>query len=253
MEGKREPYDEDAMLAELERLRDSIQAARRARQEKSDEFDRVVQGFKRPPAPPIARQSEPEPEPRAVAPPPAAGAPLADTLPPLAPAPPPVVVDPSAPRALTRQPRRPVASRSIAIAILVVAIAAIAFFWPRKPLSRIETPSTSNQAPAAAVQAPPVQAAPLAPPPSTPAPVAAVSLELRTLRPVWMRVMVDGQRQREGMVPGNERPQFNANHTIVVRVGNGADVVIKTATGEEPFGAAGQPVTRTFAKGEAAK
>ncbi len=265
MEGKREPFDENAMLAELERLRDSIQAARRARQEKSDEFDRAVQRFKRPPLPPpVSQQSEPELESRAVAvrlPAPAPApvpepASLIETAPapPSLPEPMPVLAEQPAPRALTRQPTNRLGARQlIALAILGVVVAAGAVYWSRKPPSKVEIPATSRQTPA--VQAPPVAApTPAAPAPvSAPAPAAAVSIELKTLRPVWMRVTVDGQKQREGVVPADERLQLNANRTIVVRVGNGADVVIKTATGENPFGAAGQPVTRTFAKGEAGK
>jgi hypothetical protein len=41
---------------------------------------------------------------------------------------------------------------------------------------------------------------------------------------------------------------FAGEHSIVVRVGNGGDVVVKTGNGEVRFGAVDQPVTRTFVK-----
>ena len=63
-----------------------------------------------------------------------------------------------------------------------------------------------------------------------------------------MRVTVDGQKQREGTVPAGERLQLHADRAIVIRAGNGADVVVKTATGENPLGVAGQPITFTFTK-----
>ena len=63
-----------------------------------------------------------------------------------------------------------------------------------------------------------------------------------------LRVTVDGQKQREGTVPAGERLQLHADRAIVIRAGNGADVVVKTATGENPLGAAGQPITFTFTK-----
>jgi hypothetical protein len=86
------------------------------------------------------------------------------------------------------------------------------------------------------------------PAPAAPAPVANVNVELRTLQPVWMRVMVDGEKQREGTVPAGERLQLHAERAIVIRAGNGADVMVKTANGETPLGVAGQPITFTFSK-----
>src|SRR3954468_14397100 len=42
------PFDEEAALAELERLRESIQAARQARQRTSDEFAAFIKSFRNP-------------------------------------------------------------------------------------------------------------------------------------------------------------------------------------------------------------
>src|SRR4051812_14863253 len=44
------PFDEQAALAELERLRDAIQESRRRRSESSDEFDAFVRSFRAPAA-----------------------------------------------------------------------------------------------------------------------------------------------------------------------------------------------------------
>src|SRR3954471_9146385 len=44
------PFDEEAALAELERLRESIQAARQARQRTSDEFAAFIKSFRNPAA-----------------------------------------------------------------------------------------------------------------------------------------------------------------------------------------------------------
>jgi hypothetical protein len=63
-----------------------------------------------------------------------------------------------------------------------------------------------------------------------------------------MRVVVDGQKNIEGMVQGGEPLHFTGDRSIVVRVGNGGDVLVKTGDREAPFGEVGQPMTRTFSK-----
>jgi hypothetical protein len=50
------PFDEQTALAELERLRDSIQAARQARQRTSDEFDAFVKSFRTPASTPTSER-----------------------------------------------------------------------------------------------------------------------------------------------------------------------------------------------------
>ena len=50
------------------------------------------------------------------------------------------------------------------------------------------------------------------------------------------------------MVQGGESLRFSGDQSIVVRVGNGGDVLVKSGTREDRFGDAGQPVTRTFLK-----
>ena len=63
-----------------------------------------------------------------------------------------------------------------------------------------------------------------------------------------MRVVVDGEKKSEGMVPGGESLHLGGDDSIVVRVGNGGAVVVKSGDRENPFGAADQPVTRRFSK-----
>ena len=63
-----------------------------------------------------------------------------------------------------------------------------------------------------------------------------------------MRVIVDGRKAFEGTVQAGEPLHFTGDQAIVVRVGNGGDVVVKSGDREESFGDAGQPRTRTFSK-----
>jgi xanthine/CO dehydrogenase XdhC/CoxF family maturation factor len=68
------------------------------------------------------------------------------------------------------------------------------------------------------------------------------------VRPVWMRVVVDGQNRIEGMIQGGESLYFTGDHSIAVCAANDGDVLVKAGSGEDRFGEVGQPVTRTFLK-----
>ena len=350
MEPSQTPFDEKAALEELERLRAAIEAARRARIAKSEEFDQFVKGFKTPPAPRPAdvshgvsgasqeasygedapskdafgSETAPDAEAATGVPPIdlPTPAPVAELLtltptpeppptltpePPLTPEPEPAaqmferlsrmlepeaqgadqrteIAEPStqtttpfprdldgdrqslsgqpSPATPTRsnvaaveveqpraaaQPRRYRANRIIgAVALATAGLIAMVLYFSRAPSSRVaEAPAPAVQATPAPAETSPAPAPTVAPP----APVAAVNVELRTLQPVWMRITVDGEKQREGTVPAGERLQLHADRAIVIRAGNGADVMVKTANGETPLGVAGQPITFTFTKG----
>jgi len=133
--------------------------------------------------------------------------------------------------------------------LAVIALVALVFVSTRSP--RQQSPSTrANAVTGTAASIPnsgtPPPAASASAPPTVTAP--GVVLELRIVRPVWMRVVVDGRKDVEGMVQGGEPLHFTADHSIVVRVGNGGDVFVKTGGREESFGDVGQPRTRTFSK-----
>lgn len=241
------PFDEQAALAELEQLRDAIQAARRARQEKLDEFERFVQGFRKPAARRPDR-SDARPE---------ASDLIVPALPPAAPAAPyePVPVQPdAAPTGATAaRPRRRIGNRTvILLGVAGVTAAALLLYQWRQPSDRPSAPNPVTSAPNTAAPAARPPAVPTAAAPVTTAPAAALHVELGTLQPVWLRVVVDGQKKLERMIPAGEALRFDADRQIVVRAGNGADVFVKTSSGEERLGVAGQPVTRTFAKPGAA-
>lgn len=250
-DGPVESFDENAALAELERLRDAIQAARRARQRTSDEFGAFVKGFRTPPssppsdpAVPTSRASE-APQRGAwesISPPPQPADPR-----------PPAVIIPSDTDAFgeTTGPTRPPVSRGhrpnirplgIGVIIAVIALGLLSNRWRKQtsPPTRVD-PVTENHVSTGHGETPTPAAPPLAG-------AHAVVLDLRTVRPVWMRVVVDGQKNVEGMVQGGEPLHFTGDHSIVVRVGNGGDVLVKTGDREGPFGDVGQPLTRTFVK-----
>jgi hypothetical protein len=260
---QKQPFDEKAALAELERLRESIQAARQSRQRTSDEFEAFVKGFRKPaPAPvreltatltsepPVATSRASE------APQEAASDSINRALRSPDPLPSPLAVPSSTdsfddkaalpPSPLPRRYRLDIRSLGILAIIAVIALVLFATRWGRGTPPPTKLSNVSDNAALARNAA----ASPPAAPQSAPASAAArgVTIDLRVIRPVWMRVVVDGRKDVEGTVQPGEPLHFAGDHSIVVRVGNGGDIVVKTGDREEPFGAAAQPLTRTFSK-----
>lgn len=101
--------------------------------------------------------------------------------------------------------------------------------------STTPTPSPSGATPTA-----PAGAAPSVP--ST-APFA----EIRTVRPAWVRVIIDGRREMERELPADSRIPLPAGTTFVVRAGDaGAVHFFLNGRDQGPLGANAQVVTRTF-------
>jgi uncharacterized protein DUF4115 len=246
-------FDENAALAELERLRESIQAARQARQRSSDEFEAFVKSFRKPASKPLAEGAMPTPR-APEAPPQAASESIdrslhsGDSLPspvPVVSSTDSVIGTPAVPTSQVAQRYR-LSMRSLGI-LAIVAVIALGLLLTRwgKAVPPASVNTVRNNAavtPNAAAPPPASQS-----PPATPA-SAGVGIELRVIRPVWMRVVVDGRKDVEGTVQAGEPLHFRGDHSIVVRVGNGGDVVVKTGNREESFGDTGQPRTRTFSK-----
>ena len=68
-----------------------------------------------------------------------------------------------------------------------------------------------------------------------------------TLRPVWVRVLVDGERAVERELRGNERIPLRAQRTIAIRAGDaGALRVMIAGQDQGTLGRDGEVVSRTF-------
>lgn len=93
----------------------------------------------------------------------------------------------------------------------------------------------------------PTRAAPPEPPASAPAEAPAPRTELTTIRRVWMRVLVDGERVLEREVPADTHVPLTAEKTIVVRTGDAGAVRLSIRGRDQGFlGREGEVVTRTF-------
>ena len=254
-----QPFDEEAALAELERLRESIRAARQARQRTSDEFAAFIKGFRTPASTPMSegatatsRASEARQQATSESPNRSTHSP--DPLPDPSPS---TVVAPSDTDSVadrTALPASPVPQRyrlgvRSAGILVIIAVTAVALVSTRRGRRASPPPAVSgvseSVAPARNAAVSPAPAAPQSAPASPAA--RGVTIELRVIRPVWMRVVVDGRKDVEGTVQAGPM-HLSGDRSIVVRVGNGGDVVVQTGTRDEPFGETAQPRTRTFSK-----
>ena len=98
--------------------------------------------------------------------------------------------------------------------------------------------------------APPSAAPSAAPAAATPEP-RPFQVELTTVRRVWLRIVVDGQRTVEREIPAGERIPINPQQSVTIRAGDaGAVRVAVNGKDSGPFGTDGFPATRTFTRPE---
>lgn len=269
MDNQRPQFDEQAALQALEHLRDQIRSARSRREEKVAEFEAFVrsnraasqaerlaalteregaahaaQGAARtadraadPPLPHMLPDARPRPEPR-----------MRTRLEPFQFEPrfPPI----AAGQSFWRDRRVQIALGIAALIVLTLMLAP----W------RDTAPDTQAAA-APGIEAAPSQGAGAAPgtatiptgsraATATAAPAAAsrpLQVELTTLRPVWMRVVVDGERRVERQVPADQKLTFGADRAIVLRAGDAGSVrVAVDGVDQGVLGRVGQVMNRTF-------
>jgi hypothetical protein len=135
------------------------------------------------------------------------------------------------------RPRLRIPPAALVAAVLVIA--AVAFFASRRSDDTGQTDAAAVETPAAAPQPAP-QPAPVATPPPPRA-------EISTLRHVWIRVMVDGQKMIERELPANTRIPLDPAAQFVVRAGDAGAVRVAIGGKDQgPVGADGQVATKAF-------
>jgi hypothetical protein len=255
------PFDEQAALAELERLAQKIQVSRRQRAEAVAEFDAFVRAFREPAGTSQAASLQ-SPQSRVLgrAPGPELhpaldaldegvkpnvpvfrpAEPIRNSAPPKSDPWTPVV----SPLTLPAPPQKWWLQRNVLALGGVLAVAGgVALVWSLFGTSN--TPA-ANQSPSLPAAAPASAPAPSAAPATT-APARAVNVELTTVRPVWMRVIVDDRKTMEREFPADARIPIGADRSIVVRAGDGGAVRV-TQDGKDlgPMGRNGFAVTRVW-------
>jgi hypothetical protein len=255
-----QPFDEQAALAELERLADKIQLSRRQRAQAVAEFDKFVGSFReeRRTTAGAARTSESALPDLAPASSPAPAVSHAEPAPPANP----VAVPPESSDlwAMPTELARPASASYSAVArysyvrIALVALGLVVIgllLWRPWQSPASENAATTPATPAPAVATPPAgPSAPVAG--ATPAPVPArpLNVELVTVRSVWARVTVDDRRELQREIPEGQRLTFGADRAVTIRVGDaGAVRVIVDGKDIGAIGRDGFPATRTFTTG----
>lgn len=157
--------------------------------------------------------------------------------------------EPQAPVLSTPVSRRSKVPIFATLLIIVGVIAAIAY-WNADRTGRIETPTAGD--PTTGTPPPDTAASdtqpPSAPPPAAkPEPAPVTGSEITTSRPVWVRVIADGNRILERELPAGAKIPFTAEKTLVIRAGDaGAVRLILRGADHGTLGGDGDVVTRTF-------
>jgi hypothetical protein len=251
-------FDEQAASEELERTRQALEESRQRRKRANEEFDAFLRSFAPPgPAPPPAGTAPAVPPRRLVREPSGslvpherglAGEPAAvpSSVPPEPPAPPPLPIVVTALGASPRARHKARVYGGIALAAGAIAIVA----WR----VRSPEPVPTSARPVAAAAAPGAQQGGASTPSSSPArgaPRQGVSAELRTTRPVWVRVTIDGKQALERELPADQRLPFEGVRTVTIRAGDaGAVRVSLNGADQGTLGPDGQVVTRSFTRPE---
>ena len=232
-ERKPVPFDEQAALAELEAVARELEASRQRRRVASEAFDGFLNSFK---------GSTPEPgSPSRQVRGGAARTPLGE-LPRGGTS---LTSDP-APRAAeaSATPHRGALRKAARFGVPAIVLGLVVVFFG----TRGTAPEPQESTRSAASMDPGDAAQPAIPLPSEPAATTGTPrTELTTLRPVWVRVVVDGERLLERELPAGETVPLSPRETIVLRAGDAGAVRLAIGGKDQgPLGPDGRAVTRTF-------
>jgi hypothetical protein len=247
--GNRAPFDDRPALEALERLRERLEQARSERRALQEEFDRFVLSFNTPSGATDAVQAPRQERARAATGDPPVGSespPVTAESLPVAPASVPVTPDVSPVASVplppwTEPPRATSRTRALLGGGLILLAGGGLVTWMLRNGAPEATPSAS----------PAPVARPASPAPEPPAAAAAEpsseGSELATIRRVWVRVLVDGERVIERELPADTRVPLTALESIVIRTGDAGAVRLSIGGQDQGFlGREGEVVTRTF-------
>ena len=222
-------FDQRLAEEELQRIRADIEASRRRRNEAVESFDAFLRSLgSREQAPPTVKVRN------AVRP----GLTANALVPGLSPA------VPGAARNRARVAEGPPGGRllrRLALALLAVAVAGVVWLMIAPRTRDAERPGNAD------LPAPVIPGSPAAS--TVPAAASDFEVEITTIRPVWLRIIVDGQRMMEREVSAGYRSRLTSKETVTIRAGDaGALHVLVNGVDTGPLGRDGLPRTTTFSR-----
>jgi hypothetical protein len=143
--------------------------------------------------------------------------------------------------ALLKPPYFRVAAAATAVIVLLLLTT---WIWRGSSTTPLRQPSAIVPA----AQGPAGAPAPAPAPVASTGPARALSIELVTTRPVWMRVTADDRRTLEREVPAGQRIPVEADRSILIRAGDGGAVrLIVKGQDQGVLGRDGQIANRSLA------
>jgi RodZ C-terminal domain len=145
-------------------------------------------------------------------------------------------------------PSRRVWWLALGAAVLVAGVWLAVSLSPRSAVTTEAAPPKATPSPEPAPSPQPVAPAASTAASEAPAPAAAPAHPLRVtltaIRPVWLRVTVDGSRAHQGELPAGETLSFDGDRTVVVRSGDAGGVqATVNGTDRGALGLRGWPLT----------
>ncbi|HSC25798.1 MAG TPA: RodZ domain-containing protein [Vicinamibacterales bacterium] len=275
LKSDRPPFDEAAAEEELARIRDAIEATQRKRQQAVLDFEAFLRGVRasaraqpaggsdsgeaaqpdsalRQRVIPSGPAAAPDANPAALTGPAAEQQPAFRTTPGI-PAKGASLFGDEPPRAVVSPPQRSKrVGRSAAVvagAVLLVSAVALVQLRVDPESTQADVPPAPPREAIKPVATTSAQGDPDRDGVAVPPPAGALQVEFVTIRAVWMRISVDGERVVERQVPAGQRLRFEAARQVVVRAGDAGGVRLSVGGGpERPLGRDGQVVNRTIAR-----
>jgi len=121
---------------------------------------------------------------------------------------------------------RPYHLYALYVALIMAAIAGLSYLLTRGPIRTTATAPTPTALPSPELPSPTV--AEPSPAPATPEPPAMpVQVEVTMQEQSWMRVVVDGETEFEGMLNEGTQRTWTANEEVQIRAGNAGGVLVE--------------------------
>lgn len=122
---------------------------------------------------------------------------------------------------------RPYHLYALYIAVIMAAIAGLSYLLTRGPIRTTATAPSPSVVPSPDLPSPAAPAASPEAPASPEPPAMPVQVEVTMQEQSWMRVIVDGETEFEGMLSEGTQRTWTANEEVQIRAGNAGGVLVE--------------------------